>query len=419
MDRLNECARASMFRRGLAGVLAFLLPLVCLPAIAFACLWDRDTLRYEAKGLPGIVEVITGRFEREPPLYYELRLERVTRELAADPTRLDLYDDAGVACDRLHRGDDAIEWMTRKRASLDALPDSQERKDHEYRYHANLGTFLAHGWLRAGADRSDMQDLLDGRDHIARAIEINPDAHFGREKYQLLAMEWIINPPSPDDPDGDIYISNTIFDKFEAFDRPRLHVVRSDTTWHPEAPDALAGLVVMGDAWQSVDIYHALAVALKAHGHTSLALLAILRAQELIASGRGSLNDALRNTDPDLSLAAESFLQQLEAPSPQKFFTRARSAADDWHAKRTAFMMTRLEAGRHPDTDPTFWDGYRETKPPTPSGSSISGDEMLAIKGVAALIALVAVILSPVIVYIVLRMRRTRRARRRALATPA
>ena len=27
-------------------------------------------------------------------------------------------------------------------------------------------------------------------------------------------------------------------------------------------------------------------------------------------------------------------------------------------------MTPRLQAGRHPDTDPTFWDGYRESPPP-------------------------------------------------------
>ena len=28
-------------------------------------------------------------------------------------------------------------------------------------------------------------------------------------------------------------------------------------------------------------------------------------------------------------------------------------------------MLPRLEAGRHPDTDPTFWDGYVEKPPPS------------------------------------------------------
>jgi hypothetical protein len=48
-------------------LLATLL-LSLLPAAALACLWDHDTLRYEAKGLPGVIEITTGRFDRFPPL---------------------------------------------------------------------------------------------------------------------------------------------------------------------------------------------------------------------------------------------------------------------------------------------------------------------------------------------------------------
>ena len=163
------------------------------------CLWDSDTLRTEATGAPGLVETIVGRFDRYPPLYYEMRLERVATELDADPAdhpkNLAAYDDAGVACDRLGRHDEAIEWMSRKRTALDALPASEERTEHEYRYLANLGTFHAHRWIAAGADRSDMADIERARDLIAQAIELNPDAHFGRERYQLMALEWILEPP--------------------------------------------------------------------------------------------------------------------------------------------------------------------------------------------------------------------------------
>jgi len=49
------------------------------------CLWDYDTLRYEAQGMPSTIEAITGRFDRFPPLYYEMRLERVSAELESDP----------------------------------------------------------------------------------------------------------------------------------------------------------------------------------------------------------------------------------------------------------------------------------------------------------------------------------------------
>ncbi len=45
-----------------------------------ACLWDYDTLAAEAKGqMADVVHIIAGRFERKPPLYYEMRLERLGR----------------------------------------------------------------------------------------------------------------------------------------------------------------------------------------------------------------------------------------------------------------------------------------------------------------------------------------------------
>ena len=67
--------------------------------------------------MPEVVAVLTGRFERNPPLFYEMRLERVTDHLQSHPEDLAAYDDAGVACDRLGRGDEAISWMEKKRCN--------------------------------------------------------------------------------------------------------------------------------------------------------------------------------------------------------------------------------------------------------------------------------------------------------------
>ena len=63
------------------GVLLF----VSLAAASSACLWDYDTLSVDAKQVPGVVDAIVGRFERNPPLYYEMRLERVSVELESHP----------------------------------------------------------------------------------------------------------------------------------------------------------------------------------------------------------------------------------------------------------------------------------------------------------------------------------------------
>ena len=97
---------------------ALLLVSILFLPNTYACMWDRGALAQEYKQAPGIVEIITGRFKRFPPRYYEMRLERVSGEIANHPANLDLYDDAGAACDRLHRSAKAIEWMKKKSAEM-------------------------------------------------------------------------------------------------------------------------------------------------------------------------------------------------------------------------------------------------------------------------------------------------------------
>ena len=45
-------------------------------------------------------------------------------------------------------------------------------------------------------------------------------------------------------------------------------------------------------------------------------------------------------------------------------FASLRPEADAWQEARTTFMTRRLNEGRHPDTDPDFWNGYTERPPP-------------------------------------------------------
>ncbi len=236
--------------------LSVFLLLLGLPLSVAACLWDTDTPRDEAQGLPEVVAVLTGRFDRNPPLYYELRLKRVAEHLQSQPGDLAAYDDAGVACDRLGRGDEAIAWMEKKQAQLDGLdPAQSEVKEQLYRYHANLGTFLVHRWIWQGSDRSRIDEVKAARDEIARALEINPDAHFGREKYQLRAIEFLINPPEVAS-GGDLpnLLGWSLGDVAET---------RIDSREAHDAVRGLAGLIVLGNAWESVDVYHALGMALQ------------------------------------------------------------------------------------------------------------------------------------------------------------
>ncbi|MBI1375597.1 MAG: hypothetical protein GC159_23035 [Phycisphaera sp.] len=315
-----------------------------------ACLWDSDTLATEAKGLPGVVDIIVGRFERNPPLYYEMRLERATKDIDTNPADLNAYDDAATSCDHLNRDDDAIDWMARKKAQLDDLtlplkPD--DRNDHTYRYYANLGTFFAHRWVKGGAHRDNLDDLREAQRLIAAAIEINPDAHFGREKFQLMAIEWLIDPAvGPEE----------IREDEPALANPpivQMIPVTSDID-STEAIKGMTGLIALGAAWQSVDIFESLGSHLRHAGHASLSYVAQLRAEELKAAGRASLHPGRKQYGGVYGAwIIDEYMEQIES-----YYPLARAAADQWLDRRTAYVLERLKAGRHPDTDPTFWDAW-------------------------------------------------------------
>lgn len=326
------------------------------------CLWDRDTLRYEARDMPEVIAAITGRFDRFPPLYYEMRLERIVSEVASTPADLALYDDAAVACDRLGRHDEAIGWMSRKAEQLAAAPDPE----HRYRYLANLGTFHAHRWIARGADRSDHSDLTTAETLIAQAIELNPDAHFGRERYQLLAIRWLLNPPPSVGFAPSIFCADP--NLCPLVEHPWLDSKQLEQSGYADAAEGLAGLVILGNAWNSPDVYAALRTALIDQGDASVAYLAFLRLRDLESEGRKTLHP---DGGPHFS-NPEHYLDQ--TTDLDAYYSDARREASDWQEARNGYMVARLQAGRHPDTDASFWaDWVPTSNPPTPPGSVLPG----------------------------------------------
>jgi hypothetical protein len=371
-----------MHRRGqrlrwLAAGLGAGLGLAALaPAPAAACLWDDDTVAMEAKGMPEVIDIIAGRFEKNPPLYYEMRLTRAEARASADPHDLAAYDDGGVACDRLGRGDDAIAWMARKKVALDAVSDRAARGDHLYRYLANLGTFHAHRWVRRGAKRDDLDDLNRSRELIAAAIQENPNAHFGRERYQLLAIEAMLRGNTTGGGDGEVatFLEQPSWTERERQLFSRTEAMSPNDTLkelgYGDAVQGLTGLVALGNAWESVDVFYALARVLQINGETSLAYLAVLRVRELLDSGKRSM----LVFGP--SEGSELLKGPVELRHPEQvraYFTLARESANRWSAQREAFMLERLRAGRHPDSDKAFWEGLRGEPPPRMPGDDVLG----------------------------------------------
>lgn len=155
-----------------APLIVLAIAALLVPAAAQACLWDRDTLAMERARFPEINELIVGYFPRHSPAYFQWRLEQVSAIPVDQRTAAD-YDDIAVSHDKLGQHQQAIDTML---AKLERYPDQ-----HLYETFANLGTFHIHNG-----------DLEQGVEYIGTAIEINPDAHFGREVYQKLLVEYVI-----------------------------------------------------------------------------------------------------------------------------------------------------------------------------------------------------------------------------------
>lgn len=152
--------------------------MVLLPIpMAWACLWDSDTLEMERRRYPTTLELITGKFLRHSPEFYQWRIQDRLERLRSEPSNVSLYDDLGVAYDKLGQHDRAL-----------AMAEKAEQiQPGRYETAANLGTFYFHSGK-----------FSEGLPQIERALKINPDAHFGREKYQKLLVEYMLKQRAKD-----------------------------------------------------------------------------------------------------------------------------------------------------------------------------------------------------------------------------
>lgn len=330
---------------------AALLLLLCLLSQASACLWDRDTLAHEAAGNMNVVHTAVGWFDRNPELYYQMRLDRLSKELEAGTDDLSLYDDAAVAADRLGKSDEAIKWMKEKAKRIPKMASDIERLEQQYRYHANLGTFYAHRWIHQSPEsrKADLSDLARAELEISRAIEINEEAHFGREKYQLAVIKWLRGP----------YVTH----KFLLGHCPLPGISDEDSE---NATVGLCGLVQLGAAWRSPDVYRMICYYVSNQSAGALASLTYQRVKELNGNQPHTLHPGWdEDSQAGLIIRPKSEEGEYYAQEPEdlkkviNFYKQARQAAHQRHLERTEYMLAKLEAGEHPDTHRDFWNGWK------------------------------------------------------------
>ena len=152
-------------------VVLVLIVAFAMPVAGVACLWDYDTLEMERQQFPELAELISGKFLRHSTAFYEWRIADRQKRIRETPGDVSLYDDLAVAYDKTGHHEKAIETILKV----------QDLKPDRYETLANLGTFHIHSG-----------DFEAGLEFIGRAIEINPQAHFGREVYQRLLVEYVL-----------------------------------------------------------------------------------------------------------------------------------------------------------------------------------------------------------------------------------
>lgn len=135
-----------------------------------ACMWDYDTIEMEFEQFPGTLEIISGHFLRHSPEFYYWRIKDREQKLQSADS-LKWHDDIAVAYSKLGNDPKAIAIT---QPVLERFPERYESL-------ANLGTFYIHNG-----------QYQEGLAFLEEAVKINPDAHFGRERYQIALVEYLI-----------------------------------------------------------------------------------------------------------------------------------------------------------------------------------------------------------------------------------
>jgi len=142
-----------------------ILLLVFLSLPATACIWDAQSLSREKSRSHDLATAILG---EKPVLEDTNRLRDTIRLLEADPHEGDPLWLNNLAGAHLR--------LNEPQAAVALLEPVAGKFPNDYGIHANLGTAYH----------------LLGRYADARDLEINPNAHFGLEKYHLALLQYLV-----------------------------------------------------------------------------------------------------------------------------------------------------------------------------------------------------------------------------------
>ena len=294
--------------------------------------------------------MITGKFLRHSKEFYEWRISDRKRRIEAGGNNVAHYvahyDDLAVSYDKTGQHELAIETALK----------TEELFPGRYETAANLGTFYIHS-----------QKFEQGLVHIGRALEINPDAHFGREEYQKLLVEYVIEKQQdgqfslPLEPEGEWFL----WRGFAAFVlvKKGIEPGRDDRAYGPPAQEELdraikgvLGMMRFGNHRSPV-LLEALGDLLVTNSREHNALQLAARAY-LAASQVPGHTDVVKAGYR--ALAEEALVMQLENPPQQETLTlealedafRQESAdADAWYEALANDERSWIQDGLDPEVE--------------------------------------------------------------------
>lgn len=155
----------------------FFSTLLVFNIAAFACINDADTIFFESQRFPTETELMSGDFITHSKEFYIWRAEDRLNKLKISPKNLSYFDDLAVSYEKIGQTQKAI----------DILEKIYANNPNRYETIANLGTFYIHN-----------KEYKKGLELLKKAVKINPNAHFGRETYQIKVVEYILKE-NPDE----------------------------------------------------------------------------------------------------------------------------------------------------------------------------------------------------------------------------
>lgn len=358
-----------------------LLVFLALPASVLACLWDYDTLKQERSRFPSTLELITGKFLRHSPEFYTWRIGDREKKLAAGASDPALYDDLAVAYQMTGDTPKAI-------ATMEAL-----EKLHPGRYetYSNLGTFH----ILAG-------NFEAGLPYIDKALAINPDAHFGREKYQKWLVEYAMTRRKdgklayplykPGDevaffpPEGPAPFSMFLLTKLDAD-----HL---DVTERDKAVKGILGMMRFAN-YRNPLLLEALANLLTGHpaphagDAKQLAVRAYLQASYQV---EGPAREAYRKLAEEalrMQTIGDGSTREMKLPDVEKTFRAELADAESWYAELKGRELDWIAQGLDADAE---FDRLYPTEPALPGASETWPLTWWLAAGGAAVLALLAVV---------------------------